>query len=125
MNIIVTGVSMLDHLIEQLNELIKKQTKYDEYNSIFNGRNSFSKKKIMLILNLKNKKFLLNLKIMKSQKQRNSRMALVRKKKSLKNITTPKGILLKMNRSIQVEGALSYGLKKMMRYQNIILMNGQ
>ncbi len=147
-------------------------------------------KKIMHILNLRNKKLLLNLQIMKSQRQRNSRVILVRKKictitqmkittfvhlvknaskrnkkkktksgyettvsiyeyedcdgceykskctkakgnkqihvaknfmrlrtNSLKNITTPKGILLRMNRSIQVEGAFGvikqdYGFRR-------------
>ena len=35
--------SKLQKYTEELNEFIEKQSKYDEYNSIFNGRNSFSK----------------------------------------------------------------------------------
>ena len=35
--------SKLQKYIEALNEFIEKQSKYDNYNSIFNGRNSFSK----------------------------------------------------------------------------------
>ena len=35
--------SKLQRYTEQLNEFIEKQSKYDKYNSIFNGRNSFSK----------------------------------------------------------------------------------
>ncbi|AQS10503.1 transposase DDE domain protein [Clostridium saccharobutylicum] len=35
--------SNLQKYTELLNEFIEKQSKYDEYNSIFNGRNSFSK----------------------------------------------------------------------------------
>lgn len=35
--------SKLQKYIELLNEFIEKQSKYNEYNSIFNGRNSFSK----------------------------------------------------------------------------------
>ncbi|WP_455821581.1 IS1182 family transposase [Clostridium butyricum] len=35
--------SKFQRYTEQLNEFIEKQNKYNEYNSIFNGRNSFSK----------------------------------------------------------------------------------
>ena len=35
--------SKLQRYTEQLNKSIEKQSKYDKYNSIFNGRNSFSK----------------------------------------------------------------------------------
>ena len=35
--------SKLQKYVEQLEEFVEKQSKYDHYNSIFNGRNSFSK----------------------------------------------------------------------------------
>ncbi|WP_143318646.1 IS1182 family transposase [Clostridium sp. HBUAS56017] len=35
--------SKLQKFTEQIDDFIEKQSKYDEYNSIFNGRNSFSK----------------------------------------------------------------------------------
>ena len=35
--------SKLQKYIEALEEFIEKQSNYDEYNKIFNGRNSFSK----------------------------------------------------------------------------------
>ena len=35
--------SKLQKYFESLEEFIEKQSKYDEYNSIFDGRNSFSK----------------------------------------------------------------------------------
>ncbi|WP_335617654.1 transposase [Clostridium butyricum] len=148
--------SKFQRYTEQLNEFIEKQNKYNEYNSIFNGRNSFSKtdhdatfmhmkedhmkngqlkpayniqigvegeyivgvdissersdqltfipfldrleknlnqkyesvtadagyesEENYAYLESKNKKLLLNLQIMKSQRQRNSRVILVRKK---------------------------------------------
>ena len=46
------------------------------------------------------------------------------RKNSLENITTPKGILLRMNRSIQVEGAFGvikedYGFRRFLMRGNI------
>lgn len=35
--------SKLQKYVESLNDFIEKQSKYDSYNNIFNGRNSFSK----------------------------------------------------------------------------------
>lgn len=39
----IYGKSKLQKYVESLNEFVEKQSKYDDYNKIFDGRNSFSK----------------------------------------------------------------------------------
>ena len=123
----------LQKLIEEANKYLERQSKYDLYNSIFNGRNSFSKTDIdatfmnMKDNHMKNAKlksgYISKAKICecencndcpikskctkaKSNKRiQVSPVFITKRKQSQDNITSEFGILARMNRSIQVEGA--------------------
>ena len=123
----------LQKLIEEANKYLERQSKYDLYNSIFNGRNSFSKTDIdatfmnMKDNHMKNAKlksgYISKAKICecencndcpikskctkaKSNKRiQISPVFITKRKQSQDNITSEFSILAKMNRSIQVEGA--------------------
>lgn len=115
----------LQRAIETLEEFLEKQTKYDRYNELFDGRNSFSKTDTdatfmhMKEDHMRNSQlkpgynvqigveaeYIVGLAISSERKISVSKLFLEKRAKSLHNITTTESVLLRMNRSIQVEGA--------------------
>ena len=97
--------SKLQKYVEALIDFIEKQTRYDDYNSIFNGRNSFSKTDHDAIFMH-----------MKEYHMKNGQLK--------PGYNVQKGILLRVNRSIQVEGAFGvikqdYGFRRFLMRGNI------
>ena len=97
--------SKLQKYVEALIDFIEKQTRYDDYNSIFNGRNSFSKTD-------HDATFM----HMKEDHMKNGQLK--------PGYNVQKGILLRVNRSIQVEGAFGvikqdYGFRRFLMRGNI------